>query len=241
MTRFDESTSSAVLPEGMRGHWYNDSAFDADDPWASLRADRTAIVLVDLINWQSDPAGTNLQILRAAGSTTQADHLERRLASTLLPRLVEVLAAARNAGVLVVHARLATRTYDASDVVPALAPYVHAAGAREGTWGADPLPALGPDPRDLSVVKSGSGAFTGSDLDRELRSRGIDTLLWAGAVTNACVLLSVSTGFDLGYRQYLVTDCTAALSDADQAAAKHFIGAYPAQLVTAVQVLDALV
>jgi nicotinamidase-related amidase len=69
---------------------------------------------------------------------------------------------------------------------------------------------------------------------------GIDTLLYAGVVTNACVFLSAASGFDLGYRQYLITDCTAALSDKDQASAERFIGSYIAELVTAEQVLSAL-
>jgi nicotinamidase-related amidase len=237
---FEQSTSNTILPEGLRGHWYNAPSFSDRDPWHGVDPATTAVVLVDLINWQVDPRGANLRLLREGGARQQADHLEGRCASTVLPRLARVLESARTAGALVVHARLASRTADGSDIVPALAPYVVQAEAFEGGWGAAVLPSLGPEPDDLSVVKTGSGAFSGSDLDAQLRGRGVTTLVYAGAVTNACVLLSVAAGFDLGYRQYLLTDCTAALSDADQDAAEHFIGAYLAQLTTADEACAAL-
>ncbi len=87
---------------------------------------------------------------------------------------------------------------------------------------------------------AGSGAFAGSDLDFILKRLGIDTLIYAGVVTNACVMLSVASGFDLGYRQYLATDCTGALCDEDQADAERLMGFYLAQLVTTDDTITAL-
>src|SRR6185436_19871800 len=106
--------------------------------------------------------------------------------------------------------------------------------------GAEPVPETEPEPGDLTVVKSGSGAFTGSDLDLLLRRLKIDTILYAGVVTNACVLLTVASGFDLGYRQFLISECSAALSDEDQEDAERFMNVYLAEVVTAAEVLDVL-
>jgi nicotinamidase-related amidase len=109
----------------------------------------------------------------------------------------------------------------------------------EGSWGSQVLDGL-QEPRDISVVKSASGAYNSSDLDRVLRSLGVRTVLYAGVVTNACVLLTVAAGYDLCYRQYLLADCTAALSDEDQHYAERFMDNYMAQAVTAAEAVQAL-
>ncbi|MGQ2928888.1 MAG: isochorismatase family protein, partial [Sphingopyxis sp.] len=73
-----------------------------------------------------------------------------------------------------------------------------------------------------------------------LRREGIATILYAGVVTTACVLLRVAAGFDLGYRQYLVADCTGTLSARDQEDAERLIGNYLAEIVTAADAVAAM-
>jgi nicotinamidase-related amidase len=238
MTQTDRATK--ILPEAQQQHWYNAPNFRADEPWADLDPSRTALVLVDLINWQVAADGPSIQSVRQSGAIAQADHIVARCEEVVLPNLSRLVRGVRAAGIQIVHTRLASRHHDFADIVPALRPYVRAAGARDGSLACEPIPQVHSESGDLSVVKMGSGAFTGSNLDFLLRRLGIDTLLYAGVVTNACVMLSVAAGFDLGYRQYLITDCTGALSEEDQAAAERFIGLYMAQLVTTNGVLAAL-
>lgn len=238
MTEIDQPAN--ILPQSQLDYWYNARNFRADEPWTDLDPARTALVLVDLINWQVAADGASIQALRQSGATTQADYVVARCNEVVLPNLSRLAAGARAAGVQIVHARLASRHRDFADIVPALRPYVRSAGAFDGSAACDPIREVQAAPEDLSVIKSGSGAFTGSNLDFLLRRLGIDTLLFAGVVTNACVMLSVASGFDLGYRQYLITDCTGALSGEDQADAERFIGLYLAQLVTTNDTLAAL-
>jgi nicotinamidase-related amidase len=148
------------------------------------------------------------------------------------------LRAVREAGIVVVYARLASRVADYTDVVPAFQPYLRGSKAQEGSWGTEPLDGLWRD-GDISVIKHGSGAFA-SDLDAVLRHRGVRTVLYAGVVTNACVLVSAAAGFDLGYRQYLLSDCTAALTEDEQQWAEQFINNYLAKVVTADSAFNAL-
>ena len=216
--------AGGMLPPDLSAHWYNADDFAPGESWRAFDPARTALVLVDLINWQVDPA----------------DHLLARFADTIGPNLELLLPAARRAGVRVVHARLASRHPDYGDIVPALRPYVQAAGAYDGSLAAMPIAEVGDEPGDLSVVKSGSGAFGGTELDFLLRREGIDTILYAGVVTTACVLLSVAAGFDLGYRQYLVADCTGTLSARDQEDAERLIGNYLAEIVTAADAVAAM-
>ena len=229
-----------ALPEAQQQHWYNARQYRADDPWARFAPARTALILVDLINWQVAPDGPSVQSIRQH-SGERADYLVERCTQVVFPNLVRLVAGAREAGIRVVHARLASCHHDFADIVPALRPYVRAANARDGSPGCAPIPQVGESPEDLSIPKTGSGAFAGTNLDFLLRRLGIDTLIHAGVVTNACVMLSVAGGFDLGYRQYLVTDCTGALCDEDQADAERLIGFYLAQLVTTDETLAALI
>jgi nicotinamidase-related amidase len=233
-----ENDPSSPLPDQMNARWYNTERFDPNDKWAGFDPASTAIVLVDLVNWQAHPDGANIRALRDAGQVEAVDYLVERCTTVLVPALSRALDAARRSGIRVVHARLASRSADYLDVVPAFQPYLRGAEAQEGSWGCQVLDGL-EEPGDFSVVKSGSGAFNSSDLDGVLRNSGVRTVLYAGVVTSACVLLTVAAGFDLGYRQYLLTDCTAALNDSDQAAAEMFMGTYMAQLTTSDEFIGA--
>lgn len=230
MTNRDDH-QDRLLPSHLATHWYNAKAFVPGDPFRHFQPERTAMVLIDLIHWQMDADGASIASLRAAGHGEGADYLVRRSAEVVLPNLRKAVAAARKAGIRIVHARLASRHPDYQDIVPALRPYVRAAGASEGSHAASPIAEVDEQPGDLSIVKSGSGAFNGTELDFLLRREGIDTIIHAGVVTTACVLLSVATGFDLGYRQYLLADATGALSDRDQRDAERLIGNYMAQVI----------
>lgn len=232
--------AGGMLPPDLSAHWYNADDFAPGEPWKAFDPARTALVLVDLINWQVDPSGPSVAAIRAAGHPERADYLLARFADTIGPNLELLLPAARRAGVRIVHARLASRHPDYADIVPALRPYAKAAGARDGSLAAAPIAEVGDEPGDLSVIKSGSGAFGGTELDFLLRREGIDTILYAGVVTTASVLLSVAAGFDLGYRQYLVADCTGTLSARDQEDAERLIGNYLAEIVTAADAAAAM-
>lgn len=236
----ETGAATKVLPASMRSHWFNAENYSADSRWHDFDPARTALVLVDVINWQVNPAGATLQSLRDGGAVQEAEYLSQRYAQVMLPRLQKVVRAARVTGVQVVHARLASRHRDYRDIVPALQPYVRAAQAMDGSWQTQVVPELGLDAADFSVIKTGSGAFTGSDLDFLLRRLNITTVLYAGVVTNACVMLSVAAGFDLGYRQYLIADCTGALSERDQLDAERFINFYLAEVVSADEVQGVL-
>ena len=216
-------TIGGMLPSGLSAHWYNADASTPGNSWHGFDPARTALVLVNLINWQVDPDGPSIAAMRAAGHDDRADHLLARFADTIAPNLALLLPAARRAGVRVVHARPASRHPDYADVVPALRPYVKAAGALDGSPGAAPIAEVG-----------------GTELDFLLRREGIDTILYAGVVTTACVLLSVAAGFDLGYRQYLVADCTGTLSAREQEDAERLIGNYLAEIVTAADAVAAM-
>ena len=73
---------------------------------------------------------------------------------------------------------------------------------------------------DISVIKIRFGCFSSgsSQLERVLRSRGIDTILIGGTKTNVCCETTARAGFDMDFNVVMVSDCNAALSDAEHLA-----------------------
>jgi ureidoacrylate peracid hydrolase len=81
-------------------------------------------------------------------------------------------------------------------------------------------PRLEPQPTDLRVKKIKYSAFIpgSSDIDVRLRSRGIETLLITGTLTNVCCESTARDAMMLDYRVIMVADGNASLTDEEHAA-----------------------
>lgn len=89
--------------------------------------------------------------------------------------------------------------------------------AAEGYKLYPPMAAL---PGDLRVKKIKYSAFIqgSSDIDAQLRSRGIETLLITGTVTNVCCESTARDAMMLDYRVIMLSDGNASLTDEEHAA-----------------------
>ena len=63
-----------------------------------------------------------------------------------------------------------------------------------------------PNKSDLIVTKNNYDAFSNPELDRYLKSKGINNLVITGVFTDGCVLATVCGAFRLGYNITLITD-----------------------------------
>jgi nicotinamidase-related amidase len=80
--------------------------------------------------------------------------------------------------------------------------------------GDKPLPAVASEiapsagflPGDILVTKRHWGAFAGTDLEQQLKSRGIDTVVLTGISTNAGIESTARQGTGLGFAFVLVED-----------------------------------
>lgn len=66
---------------------------------------------------------------------------------------------------------------------------------------------------DIVVLKHHWGAFTGTDLDLQLRRRGVKTVAVAGIATNLGVESTVRSAWELSYDVVVVEDVTSSFSD----------------------------
>ncbi|TPG14520.1 hydrolase [Sphingomonas oligophenolica] len=77
---------------------------------------------------------------------------------------------------------------------------------------------------DVVVLKHHWGAFTGTDLDLQLRRRGVSTIVIAGIATNFGVESTARAGWELSYDVVVVEDaCTSRSSDLHAFAIEHIL------------------
>jgi nicotinamidase-related amidase len=76
-------------------------------------------------------------------------------------------------------------------------------------------PSAGFQPGDILLTKRHWGAFAGTDLEQQLKTRGIDTVVLAGISTNIGVESTARQGTGLGFAFVVVEDACSA-QDAEQ-------------------------
>ena len=84
-------------------------------------------------------------------------------------------------------------------------------GALPPTW-ADLVNEVGPLAGDLVITKRQWGAFHGTELDLQLRRRGVGTIVLGGIATHIGVESTARSAFEHGYAQVFVEDAMASVS-----------------------------
>lgn len=130
-----------------------------------------------------------------------------------LKRASSVLAAARNAGMKIIHVQVGFRpglpeVSSRNKLFAGLKSNVQHQQLFQGAAGAI-HPALGPEPEDIVVTKHRVSAFTGTDLEMVLRANEIETLVMFGIATSGVVLSTLLHAFDSDYRTLVIADCCA--------------------------------
>jgi len=88
-----------------------------------------------------------------------------------------------------------------------------------GELGNDIVNELYPIEGDLIIHKPGKGSFYNTNLEEELETRGIKSLIVTGVTTHVCVHTTIREANDRGYECLLVEDCCAAYDRNDHIAA----------------------
>ncbi len=74
------------------------------------------------------------------------------------------------------------------------------------------VPEMGQSTDDIVITKHQWGAFYGTELDLQLRRRGIDTIVLCGISTNIGVESTARFAYEYGYNQIFVEDAMSAMS-----------------------------
>lgn len=87
-----------------------------------------------------------------------------------------------------------------------------------GSWDADILDELAPQPDDRIIDKNRYDAFLYTDLEVVLRAMGIHHLIVSGVVTSVCVESTVRSAEQRDFTVSVAADCTSAPNDAHEPA-----------------------
>jgi nicotinamidase-related amidase len=164
------------------------SVYDRGMAEGAIVPERTALLNVDLQKCFVDSAPDGLALVNVIN----------RLA-----------AACREAGILVIHTRHVLRP-DGSNMgrlrdIPTIRDGVLNEGAESAAF----HEALVVDERDVLLDKPRFGAFYGTDLERTLRSRGVDTVIISGVSTPVCCDTSAREANARDFHVLFLSDATA--------------------------------
>jgi len=141
-----------------------------------------------------------------------------------------LLAAARDAGALVVHTKVsfAEGGVDGGQFFKKVGALQHFVGG--GRLG-EIMPEVAPLPGEPVLVKQYASAFFGTSLTSTLASHGIDTLLIAGVSTSGCVRATGVDAIQYGYIPVVVRDAVGDRGDAQHEANLYDLQAKYAEVV----------
>lgn len=170
----------------------------------------TALIVIDL---QRD--------FCSAGGYAQQAGIDIHPMQAVVDKAEALLAAARAAGICIVHTREG-HLPDLSDCPPAKLARSMNAGVPigshgplgrllvRGEYGHDFVDAVRPMAGETVIDKPGYGAFHRTTLDGVLALHGIEQLIICGVTTEVCVHSTLREAVDRGFRCVTVSDATAA-------------------------------
>lgn len=136
----------------------------------------------------------------------------------IIPKLNEMMAAARRVGMPVVVISVLRGKLTAWPALERVSAVAYGPDwfpvFVEGTWGGELSDELATQEDDIFLVKNRYGAFTGTNLHIQLGNLGVENLVMTGGATNVCVESTLREGFMLGYNIVFVDDACAATSKA---------------------------
>ena len=171
---------------------------------------KTAVVLVE---YQND--------FTSEGGALHGAVKDSMEATGMIGHTQEAVAAARAAGVTIIHAPIQfAEGYGEITSHPygILKGVVDTNAFVKGSWGADFVGEVSPQAGDIVLEgKRGLDAFASTNLDFILRSKGIETVALGGFLTNCCVESTMRSAYEKGFEVVTLTDCVGATSAEEHA------------------------
>lgn len=158
----------------------------------SLFTERSALLIVDMINDFVDPEGS----LFVPG------------AAKIIPYISSLAREARERGIPVIYAN-DVHSPDDKELED------WGEHAVEGTWGAEMTEGLEPQDMDYSIEKSSFSAFHETDLEVMLDRLRVDHLVITGTVTNICIYATALGAYMRGFKVTVPERGVAGLDEKD--------------------------
>lgn len=167
-------------------------------------------------------------------------------ANRCVPHMLEVLNAARKAGLRVFYAPHHRYRPGDYETWKSIAPIQKAAWSskvfEDGTWGGEFRSEFAPRPGDVVAQEHWcSSGFANTDLDLQLKRHGIQQLIVIGLIAHTCVEATVRFAVELGYDVTVVRDATTSYSEEHMHAALDInLPNYASAVATASEVVESI-
>jgi nicotinamidase-related amidase len=167
-------------------------------------------------------------------------------ANSCVPHMLQVLNAARKAGLRVfyaLHHRYRPGDYETWKYIAPIQKAGWKSKAFEyGAWGGELRSEFAPQPGDIVAAEQWcSSGFANTDLDLQLKKHGIHQLIVMGLIAHTCVEATVRYAAELGYEVTIVKDATADYSDEEMHAALEVnLPNYASAIVTTDEIVDSI-
>ena len=170
----------------------------------AVEPNRTALLVVDLQKGEYNDEKCRAEPEHA--------YLWNRIRDVVVPNGQRLIAACRQAGVEVMYTVVESLTLDGRD--RSLDYKISGIFAAKGSWEAEVIDELRPDPNDIIIPKTSSSLFNSTNFEYVLRNLRIEYLMVMGVVTDQCVETAVRDGCDRGFLMTVVDDACATSSEA---------------------------
>ena len=175
-----------------------DAALSRDRPFDP---GRTCLLLIDTQNYVWNP-----------GVAARLPYFDTVIRTAVLPNLLLLVAAFRDAGAEVMYTVMENLTEDGRD--RSLDYKLSNFFIAKGSWEGKVLDALAPRRDEIVLPKTSSGVFNSTNIEYLLRNIAIDTLVVTGFLTDQCVDHTLRDAADRGFYPICVSDACATHSAA---------------------------
>jgi nicotinamidase-related amidase len=218
-------------------------------PWPRVEPNwsRSALLVIDVQNYSSNPSVGIAERLVAEGSPFAAYYV-KRLTTVMIPNIRRLLDAFRKCGRDVIYTRHGSLLPDGRDLVqwrrtrnaeavsttgrPALWPL--------GSYEHQIVHNLAPVAGELVIDKNSSSPFNGTGIDQILRNLDIETLVLTGTATDMCVESTGRDAADRGYGVIVAEDATATYHQEHHKASLEALARVYAQVWATSRVIDSV-
>ena len=181
-------------------------------------AERTALLIVDPYNDFMSEGG---KLYEATKVTAQAVGFYDNMR-----KLIPAIRAAHIQVIIVPHHRWREGDFNGwKHMNPSQVRNNQVHGFAAGSWGGEFHSEFGPRAGDVVVLEHwAQSGFANTDLDAQLKQRGIEKIILVGFVANTCIESTARFGMELGYHVTLIKDATAAFDEEGMYAANEVNG-----------------
>lgn len=182
----------------------------------ALDAARTALVVVDMQRYFTQPAFPFTQVFEKLSPGSSTGYL-KRVRETVIPSIQKLLSCFRSLGAPIAFTAVGTEAGDGRELPCWLRSFddlgLATLGQRvwppvgDASWEIDAL--LKPLPGEVVLNKLSAGTFATTGLEQRLRHQGVDSVVVTGVSTDVCVATTAREAADRGFRTIIVSDaCT---------------------------------